>query len=537
VSLPFSRGRWRAAVATLSAAGLAALGLTLTGPAQQARATTYPTETPSWGAANLLSYDDSDFENGQGTWGEPSGGNASVTQDTTTAFLHNASLLMTAGTAGTGTQAAQAMNAAPFNVIPVTAGDTYRLSAWVLTGTAVSNRTVTFSAGFRDSAGNFVPRVSAASQTLKSNTQWQYVSGTIQAPAGTVDMAFPRITEAGGVIAGETLNVDEVMITPDRAAVLIGAKDPSTDGSQFQNANTAIGPLQVDKVFEAKALPTSYNGSECATVQQSGLNVTCVYNYSDPSNTAAFVKTIPPGENVILVYLGEPELKGGCCGGASSFVSLFEKESGVIRSSVTSANKENVFVAEDSDSYAYRTGGIGTVSADGKTLCPWIVPSSSVDFYLDDLYMDVEPPPNGGSINGIEGDRWNNWIYCVTHAQQPGGQQLKPVGLGEYGLNGTNSPNYANDSTTYQSMSADNSYLEAQSFEADNNGVVTGFFYNLPVVDWMYWWYNNNPANCGTTGNPPCSYPQFTSAGNPPYGQRAVQQWQANETLNGGGAN
>ncbi len=54
--------------------------------------------TPSWGAANLISYADSDFEGGVGDWVGYS--NSSVSDDIATAFLHSDSLKMTATTSG-----------------------------------------------------------------------------------------------------------------------------------------------------------------------------------------------------------------------------------------------------------------------------------------------------------------------------------------------------------------------------------------------------------------------------------------------------
>jgi hypothetical protein len=128
----------------------------------------FPLESPSWGAANLISYDDSDFENNVGNWVNYS--NSTVAQSTSTAFLHSHALKMTATTAGsqaikmgTGTSAPQ---------VQVNGGDVYRESAWVKTQGG-SGRTVTFADGFYDSSGNWLGWTSGTTVTLATKTGWQ----------------------------------------------------------------------------------------------------------------------------------------------------------------------------------------------------------------------------------------------------------------------------------------------------------------------------------------------------------------------------
>lgn len=504
--------RIRTVLAAAAAGGLATLGLAVASPA--AHATTYPAESPSFGKANLLSADDSDFENGTGTWVSPaSGGNSTVTQDTVHSYLHADSLLLTA--TASGSDAAQGLGAPNDNVIPVTAGDVYRLSGWVRTGSAVTGRTVTWSAEFRDSTGAIIGnRDNATTQTLASSAKWQYVSGTLTAPSGAVDLAFPRITEAG-VSASEALNVDEVMILPYRAATVIGAKDPSTDGSSYSTMNSAIGPSQVDKEFYGGSLPSSYSSSNCANLPST---ITCVEAYKTPdTNVASFTASIPAGRNTILVFHQEPEgdtfANGpdGCSTGTNggNFVCEAEAQSALIRGATTSSNVENVFFADDSSGYNYGTGRVG---AD----CSYTVPTAYVDMYFMDHYENPADGSDSQSYGTAENrSEFTNWIGCV-------GPQNKPVGFGEYGLNcpTTNTPDAA---TTYEAMDADNTLLEGQSFTGTTGGT-SAVTYNLPVMDWMYWWYNNDGV---------C---QFTTGGSPD-GTQAVQAWQSAETQNGGGAN
>ena len=257
--------------------------------------------------------------------------------------------------------------------------------------------------------------------------------------------------------------MDEVLVEPYRAATLIGAKDPSTDGSAWSSANAAIGPLQVDKMFygTTTSLPSSYSSSQCANLPAA---VTCVLAYKvADTNVASFVSSIPAGANTIMVWYQEPEGNSfSSCEGVNkgsngaNFVCEFEHQADLIRANVTSANRANVWVAMDAGGYQYGTGRNGPA-------CAFIPPSSSVDFYLEDAYED---PANGSNLaswgTAEENSEWTNWIGCV-------GPQNKPI-------------------------------------------------------DWMYWWYDNG-VQC-----------QFTTGGNPD-GTQAVQQWQANETQNGGGAN
>src|SRR5262249_22581398 len=89
--------RWRAAIATLGAAGLAAAGVTIAAPGV-AYASTQAGPFP---VGNLLSYANSDFEGSVGDWA-PSGSspNSVVSLDTSRSVMHDDSLLDTAPAAG-----------------------------------------------------------------------------------------------------------------------------------------------------------------------------------------------------------------------------------------------------------------------------------------------------------------------------------------------------------------------------------------------------------------------------------------------------
>jgi len=452
----------------------------------------FPIEPTSWGAANLVSYNDSDFENGIGNWAAYS--NTTISQSTTTAFLHNHALKLTSVAAGS--QAAKMGTRTNAPQINVTGGDVYRESAWVKTS-GQSGRTVTFADGFYDSSGTWLGWTSGQTVSLAAKAGWQYVEDTITAPANADHMVgSPRITEAN-VAANESLWVDEVIVAPYRAADLVGAESDDGNCAQFSTADSTIGPLQSCKIFydTAHALPSSFTGSVCDSLPA---NVTCVISYKvADTNVASFVGSIPAGKNVILIYWQEAERSWN--GTGASFVSAFETQSNEIRAASTTANAENVFVAMDSVAYQY--GAVGSGHSNG-TDCSFIPPSAYADFYFGDQYEFVSTGNNFANDTPDSGanTEWNNWLSCVS-------PRNKPIGVAEVGYNcGQKDGNGAqpDNATTTQAMASDNSYLGRNPD-------------GLPVVLYEYWWSHN--VGC-----------QFT-------GSSQVSEWQSIEKQNGGGAN
>ena len=497
------------AAATLLAAGTAT-GLVFTGPA--AHALTGTPEPTSWGKANMISYADSDFESGVGNWAPVS--NSTMSQDTTTA-QHGQDSLRVAATAA-GSAVFKMGSATSTTQVNFTGGDTYRLSGWFKS--AQTGRTIAFALGLYDSTGTWIGWSSGTAVTLNSAGKYQYVSETITTPANAAwAISSPRITETG-MNAGEALNVDEVLVEPYRAATLIGAKDPSTDGSAWSTMNSTVGPSQVDKMFYSGSLPSTYASSNCGSLQSSHPNVTCVQAYKTPdTNVAAYVASIPADRNVILVFHQEPEgdtfANGpdGCNAGTDSgnFVCEDKAQANLVHGAVTASNRANVWFSDDSSGYNYGTGRTG----DG---CAWTVPSSYVDIYLMDHYMNPVDGSNS-QVYGTAGQHseFTNWIGCV-------GPQNKPVGFGEYGTNCKTGMN-PDDNLVEQTFAADAALLQGESFQGTAGGVNTAT-YTRPFVNWMYWWYNNTD-NC-----------QF-QPGASPDGTGVTNQWIANETANGGGAN
>lgn len=482
------------------------------GIASTAHALTGTPEPTSWGKANLISYADSDFESGVGNWAPVS--NSTMSQDTTAAEHGKDSLRVAATAAGTAVFKMGSSTSQP--QVAFTAGDTYRVSGWFKS--AQTGRTITFAEGFYDSSGTWIGWTSGSPVTLNSPGKWQYVSEKITAPANAASaISSPRVTETG-MNAGEVVNVDLVMTEPDRAATLIGAKDPSSDGSAWGTMNSTVGPSQVDKMFYSGALPSTYAASNCASVQDAHPNVTCVQAYKTPdTNVAAYTASVPAGRNVVIVFHQEPEgdtfANGpdGCNAGnnAGNFVCEDKAQANLVHGAVTAANRANVFFSDDSSGYNY---GNGRTGAD----CSWTVPSSYIDLYFMDHYMNPVDGQNS-EVYGTTGQHseFTNWVGCV-------GPQNKPIGWGEYGTN-CNAGLNPDATAVEQTFAADNTLLESESFDSTVNGAA-GPTYHLPFVDWMYWWYDNG-NNC-----------QF-QPGASPDGTGVTNQWQANETANGGGAN
>ncbi len=481
--------RWRIAGAAGAALACATIGLAAPSPALASN----PTATPSWGAANVISYQDSDFEGGVGDWVTVA--NSTLSDDATAAFLHADALKAVATTSGTQ----QFKLGATAGQVNVTAGDQYRVSAW-FKAPASAGRTITFAMGFFTTAGTWLGWTSATATTLSASGGWQYVSAVLTAPA-TAGYAFgsPRVTETG-VAAGEALHMDEVLVEPYRAATLVGAHGPGNTEADFVTANTAIGPAQVNKVFYPTTLPSTYAGSVCAALP---VNVTCLIAYKTmTTNVTAFVQSIPAGRSVIMVFYQEPEANSFSFGGltgAPAFVAEFENQSNLIRSAASDA--PNIMVAMDGSNYQYAAGTTHDLAAG----CQYIPPAQYVDMYLIDKYEQAATGNNvatgiPNTPSAVDATEWNTWLGCVA-------AQDKPIGIAEYGLNCGDATTAAPDNlTTSQGMAADDSYLAG---EPDG----------LPVVMWEYW-YNNN-VGC-----------EFTQGGAPD-GTQAVTQWKANETQNG----
>lgn len=263
---------------------------------------------------------------------------------------------------------------------------------------------------------------------------------------GNVKTAAAGISIAGLAALGLAAPASQA-VAATRAAGLIGAYGGPTE-SDWASANSAIGPLQTQRIFYSGALPASYTGSVCASYPA---GVTCVISYKTMNtNVASFVGSIPASRDVILIWHHEPENDtfSGPGTNGQNFVSDFESQSRII----TAGDPANVQVAMTAEAYQYdagtdHTNGVG---------CSYIPPNQYVNFYFIDIY---ENPPNGKDLPnapGGAGTEWNTWLGCVQAANNANPHPRKALGIAEYGLN-----NEASDAVRAQTLQADSAYLKA----------------------------------------------------------------------------
>lgn len=514
----------------VAAAGLLAVSLSAvtTAPALGATDTSPRYQSGPFEVGNRLDYANTDFEGTTGNWVGSS--NATLTDDTTHSFLHNNSLRDTAKHAGMSSfRISGTPNAIKITVKP---GARYRVGAYFRTQ-GTGNETVEFSLGCFDLSHHFVGEVSGTTNPLLATTKWQYREDDITVPASPTHpkdscayiQGSPKVT-LRHLPSNAAVNIDEVILAPYRAALIIGAKGMTNgDGKGGYNAedwmttNAKIGPLQSDKEFPqargTSRLPRSWDASNniCHGIEQKIGSKTakwpaCVIAYHRPATQAkleAFFKTMagrsfPRQQMVIMVWTSEPELpvkkfarEPQCAGltGAKAFVCEFEVQSRRIRAAAANVGRiPQVFVAMDAATSQYGPRGRGSK-------CQFIPPTTSTDFYLADHY---DQHANGKSLPNESkgaGQKWTHWLSCVQSIH-------KPLGLGEYGLDCTTNPNKP---VVTEEVNADNKYLETRTPRAAE-----------PTIMWAYWYSDNqNSPGCVVTN------------------KHTIATWRHAETQNGGG--
>ena len=475
-------------------------------------------------AGNLLDYANADFEGTIGVWA--GGSNAQLSDDTSASFLHHDSLRDTAPAGGTSSFWIRGTpNAIKIILHPGSGGARYRVGAYFKTS-GVPGETVEFSLGCRNSSGTYLGERNGTPHPLESTTTWQYSEDDISVPA---DCAYvqgsPKVTLAG-LPVNAAVNMDEVIFAPYRAAVIIGAKGqahadgkPYYDAQDWIDTNHKIGPLQSDKEFyggNAPSLPdewedpgnTCYEIEKSIGVKQSAKWPACLINFADFESEAkiqAYLEGLPAAQMVIMVYHGEPEGKAFSCpvphppaSDAGRYVCSFDLESRYIRQAAAAVGDvPNVFVAMDSSTYEYGTGPHDRAG----TSCAWIPPATHTDFYLTDHY---DLAADGRRLpDETNGPKWVHWLSCVQRFH-------KPIGLAEYGLDCTTSPDKP---AVTREMAADDRYLAAIPHATE------------PTIMWEYWYSDNRNKWPGCIFNNTGVY----------NGIGGITQWRDGETQNGGG--
>jgi hypothetical protein len=282
------------------------------------------------------------------------------------------------------------------------------------------------------------------------------------------------------------LPINRLPVERPPAPMLIGAAALQTV-PEWHSANSEIGPLQTQRIFYKGAPPTSYAGSYCSELRA---GITCIVSYkTQTTNVASYVKSIPPGRKVIFIFHHEPENDtfSGPGTNGQNFVSDFEAQSSLIRSSARGA--ANIKVAMAAEAFQYQPG----TRWDNGGQCGYIPPVRYVDYYLADIY---EPDPSGRDLpHSVVRTQWDTWLGCVKAANQ-GAAHPAALGIAEYGL-GTLAGNTVREET----MAADNTYLKRI----------------LPIFGlWEYWWEDNSIDGGCTASN--CDW-QFTDPA-------TVREWQ-----------
>jgi hypothetical protein len=500
---------WAAVAASAAILGLVGAGAGL--PAQAASAparTVHPdvghqaAGTPPAGPfapGNLLDYAESDFEGSAGTGGWVGVSNATLSQSTTQAYLHDDSLEDTIGAAGTSVYKVGGDTEIPVNGNQK--DDTYTVGGYFEVP-AASGRTVTWKLGFYNS-DNVWLGWGTTSISLNSSGTWQYAGGQIQAPSGATYVLDSPEVSYSGASASEVIYMDEVAFSPYRAAQMIGAYAGGASGWLSANSTSEIGPLQSNKEFYDTTLPANFNQTVCYQIEQGDPTPpACVITYKTQATQAeidSFVDSIPSDQMVIMVFCQEPEgTNSSTCFGTQPqsgalFVHEFEEQSDEIRAA---GDFPNVLVAMDAEDDQYDVGGAHD-NGGSYPNCYYIPPPAYVDVYLVDHYEnDTTAADNGGNMansGGASETEWDTWLGCVSGYG-------KPIGLAEYGLN-QDLDTTANPDDVYQSLGADNTYLEQLPASL-----------NEPVLLWENWWYGGD---------------QFTDA-------PTEAEWQSFETQNGG---
>jgi hypothetical protein len=238
-----------------------------------------------------------------------------------------------------------------------------------------------------------------------------------------------------------------------RVAVLIGAAEPGSVAG-WQAGDAAIGPLQTQRVFYPGPLPRAYTGSYCEQLERvNGDGLTCIVSYKDAdlatNNVVSYVRSIPADVNAWLVFHHEPEDDTFPGGGGREFVMDFERNVAAIRSAAGCTDC-HIKVAMAANAYQYHSAGRYSLG----TGCSFIPPAQYVDAYFVDVY---EPKPTGAPLErGPASIEWDDWLHCVTAADEAASGHRKPLGIAEYGL-GTAAP----DAIRARTIRADDTYLRS----------------------------------------------------------------------------
>ncbi len=229
-----------------------------------------------------------------------------------------------------------------------------------------------------------------------------------------------------------------------RPAQFVGAY-----AADWSHANHVIGPMRSDKIFypPSEPLPQSWPKDSYGLAR----GAIAIVAYKIPTtHVLSFVRSIPRGRRVTMVFWQEPEAHVS----APWFRSEFEKQSRLIQS----AHRSNVTVAFDAGTYRYQRWDRSAYN------CGYVPPRRFVNYYFGDVYE-----PNDQSLRRL--NWFQRWVHCTAHRQ-------RARGLAEYGLG-----------------DCQGSFVRMETILGDASYLSKNFPY-LHVLS--YWWSDTSP-NSGTS--------------------------------------
>jgi hypothetical protein len=183
-----------------------------------------------------------------------------------------------------------------------------------------------------------------------------------------------RAAIAGAAVALTlTVSATSTQAAEDSAGgLLVGVRSTS-----YSDAKEKLGPVEVTRQYYDN-LPSRYRE------KYSGTRVIISFRRSSPANTAQYVRSIPAGEPVELVYHHEPEGSHGDYPGApaqagAQFVKEFNEQAQVIHAN------SNVPVSFVGGGYQYRPGGRG--------IGGHFIPTTADYYYVDSYQQNAELRP------------------------------------------------------------------------------------------------------------------------------------------------
>lgn len=334
------------------------------------------------------------------------------------------------------------------------------------------------------------------------------ITTTSPLPDATVGTAYTDQLQTANGVAPVTFSVTAGSVPPGMSLstgiasggssaianwMAVGGPDGSAgmNFSDWQTANSTIGPITGAKIFYGGDLPASWTtkGSVSAAAPTGtspadiagagGIPIICWNGPSgiQPSSAAtinAFISKIPAGQVVVFCWQGEPENPTSGFSSGSSYVSGFSQIAKVIHA----AGNPNLLTMH--------AGTWGQYGPTGRAYDGSFLPSGAdTDIYGLDIYQHQAGGSLSGatswSTNGLSNNAfWQRYVTLVKPLAAPLGRAMA---LSEYGIDNTTSNSLRNTR-----LQQDFAYIQG----AFGPG---GSVSTVPLFCWLYWWHNMAQSN------------------------------------------